>query len=94
MSSLHFQLECATISARPGPWILEDPQAFWVLPAEPTTGACAVDTMAVYRLFDSPEHYLTTSLDKRQRLLNPAYGVPAVPEGYGSLGVAFCAPRS
>jgi len=87
--------ECAAAGSIPGA-ILESAAAFFVHAADPATGICP-DTQpggenwsAVYRLWngraDANHRYLQST-----RLRDTMIAEGWIPEGYGPLGVAFCA---
>lgn len=85
-------LECAKLqTAYGGAWKEETDNAFEIALPELISGACATDTVPVYRLWNGradSNHRYTTSLQVRQQMLERGF----VPEGYGDLGVAMCAP--
>ena len=85
-----FAFECDKLIKSPGPWILENAAAFYVLLPEAATGACPADSAPIYRLQVSSDHLFISSLADRNRIL--ATGQEITPEGFGPLGVAFCSP--
>lgn len=83
--------ECASVRNGNPNWQYEG-DAFHVPPAD-AAGACPAGSRAVYRLYNNggsgaPNHRYTTESDVRAQML--AAGWQA--EGFGALGVAFCAP--
>ena len=80
--------ECAALAAN-GAWRY-DSRAFDIVHPDTLSGACPAGTRAVYRVWDlgSGDHRWTTDAVLRASLV--AHGW--VSEGYGSLGVAMCAP--
>ena len=90
--------ECAAAAQIPGA-ILESPATFFVDSANPATGACpgAIpgedDYLAVYRLWNGraeANHRYTQNPDVRDKMIAEGW----IAEGYGPLGVAFCALES
>lgn len=82
--------ECDAVAAGyDGAWVRESDDAFYVVRANETTGACPEGTRPVYRLwnarFDSNHRY-TTSPTIKAEMIERGY----VPEGYGPDKVAFC----
>jgi hypothetical protein len=82
--------ECDAVAAGyDGAWVRESADAFYVVPADASTGACPDGTRPVYRLwnarFDSNHRY-TTSAAIKAEVIERGY----VPEGYGPDMVAFC----
>lgn len=89
--------ECAAISSRIGfdpnysGYVLETSAAFYVDLPDTGTGACPSGTSPVYRLWNGrpdSNHRYTTDLNVRAQMIARGY----IPEGYGVLGVAMCAP--
>lgn len=93
--------ECAAAATMPGA-ILESNAAFFVDPADPATGACPGDARnaengdsvyfgyAVFRLWNGraqANHRFTQSPYLRDSMIAQGW----ISEGYGPLGVAFCA---
>jgi hypothetical protein len=82
--------ECDAVAAGyDGAWVRESDDAFYVVRANETTGACPEGTRPVHRLwnarFDSNHRY-TTSPTIKAEMIERGY----VPEGYGPDKVAFC----
>lgn len=69
--------------------ILEADDAMYAGLPDPDTGACAIGTSPVYRLWDpsSNDHWFTAGDNARDRALAHGY----IPEGYGPKGVSMCA---
>jgi len=85
------QAECDAVEhGYDGAWLKERADAFYVVRANETTGACPEGTAPVYRLwnarFDSNHRYTTSTAIKAEMV---ARGY--VPEGSGPEKVAFCA---
>jgi hypothetical protein len=82
--------ECA-IALIKFPWLIKDTDAYIALP-DPSTGACAVNEVGVYRLWngrpDSNHRYTTSTVVKAAMI---AAGYTA--EGYGPDQVDMCAPQ-
>jgi hypothetical protein len=73
-----------------GTWTLQNPAAFWVLPAEPD-GRCAIGMLPVYRFDNNRRDFNqrhTIDLSVKRAMINRAW----VPDGAGKNGVAFCSP--
>lgn len=87
--------ECAAVAANPQQfpgWTLETSSAFYIALPDPTTGACAADTVPVWRFYNqlTINHRYTTD----QLLRDDLRSKPGtwVPEGYGPDSVIMCAP--
>jgi hypothetical protein len=85
------QAECDAVEhGYDGAWLKERADAFYVVGANGTTGACPEGTSPVYRLwnarFDSNHRYTMSAAIKAEMV---ARGY--VPEGSGPENVAFCA---
>ena len=89
--------ECADIAARVqsdpnyAGFVQETPSAFYIALPDVASGACAAGTLPVYRLWNrraDSNHRYTTDRALRDQMI--ARGFAA--EGYGSDGVAMCAP--
>lgn len=87
-----FQSECEAIPTLfPNSWVLESPNAYFaVLPYIKADGHCPEFMVPVYRLWNARadvNHRYTTSLSVREEMILQGW----IPEGYGSLGVGYCA---
>ena len=84
--------ECAEVVARfPDAWIIESLDVFGVYLPDLTSGTCPIGTTPVYRLFDNQaysDHRYTTDPQIRASAISGGW----ISEGYGTLGVAMCAP--
>ncbi|MEP7180695.1 MAG: hypothetical protein ABI886_00740 [Betaproteobacteria bacterium] len=84
--------ECqAVIDRFPAAWQFESRNVFMVILPNPTSGACPVGTVPVYRLFNNRidvNHRYTGLLTTRATMIAAGW----TPEGYGPLGVAMCSP--
>ncbi|NDP43232.1 MAG: hypothetical protein GZ089_11040, partial [Aromatoleum sp.] len=84
--------ECQLVIDRfPTAWLFESRNVFEVVLPDPDVGACPLGTANVYRLFDNRvdvNHRYTTLLSIRATMIAAGW----IPEGYGALGVAMCAP--
>ncbi|HTP47087.1 MAG TPA: hypothetical protein VMQ50_09240 [Casimicrobiaceae bacterium] len=84
--------ECAAVSAKFGwAWEKEADDAFEIALPDTTTGVCPAGTTPVYRLWNGridSNHRYTTSTNVRGYMISQGF----VPEGYGPLSVAMCAP--
>lgn len=83
--------ECDAVRTRFPHFVFESGEVMAVRLPDPATGACAPDTIPVYRLWNNRadvNHRYTTDLTVRQTMIARGH----VPEGYGPLGVALCAP--
>jgi len=83
--------ECSVVKVNHD-WQLESGRVFGVLAPGPQ-GDCPTGSDPVYRMYNNgqgaaPNHRYTTSLATRTTMLARGW----IPEGYGSLGVIFCAP--
>ncbi len=84
--------ECAQVAATYPAFSYESPAVFHIGLPDPTTGACASGTVAVYRLWDNrgdTNHRYTTSTTVRQQMLAQGW----IAEGYGPAQVIMCAPQ-
>ena len=84
--------ECSAVASKfSAAWLLESTDVFGVQLPHLVTGACPLFTAPVYRLYNGrsdANHRYTSSLAIRQQMMQAGW----VPEGYGNLGVAMCAP--
>lgn len=84
-------LECLDVITKfAGAWILESGEVFQINLPDIFTGNCPTGTIPVYRLWNQrvdSNHRYTTSLTTRSQMLAKGYAS----EGYGPLGVVFCA---
>jgi hypothetical protein len=75
--------ECAqTAAAHPVDWVYESPSVFYVQLPNPTSGACAAGTVAVYRFFNTVttnHRYTTEQVIRDQMRTSPLWTA----EGYG-----------
>src|SRR6185436_6512789 len=83
--------ECSVVKVNHD-WQLESGRVFGVLAPGPQ-GDCPSGSDPVYRMYNNgqgaaPNHRYTTSLATRTTMLGRGW----IPEGYGPLGVIFCAP--
>ena len=72
-------------------YMLETPNAFYAGLPNPVSGACVVDTVPVYRLWNQrtdSNHRYTTDRGLRDEMVGRGYKA----EGYGPDAVAMCAP--
>ena len=87
-----FKEECDDVKRKfPGSWVFESPDVFQAVAPDRITGSCPDGTVPVYRLFNQradANHRYTTDPAVRTQMMAKGY----VPEGYGPLGVALCAP--
>jgi len=83
--------ECASIQANMSwSWQLESSDVFQVKMPDLTTGICPAGSVPIYRLFNNrpdANHRYTPDLTLRNAMVSTGY----VSEGYGPLGVGFCA---
>jgi len=83
--------ECAAVQVKFPGLIEETPRAFYEDLPDLATGACPSGTSPVYRLWNDradTNHRYTPDLSIRSAMIAKGY----IPEGYGPLGVAMCAP--
>lgn len=84
--------ECRELAGGPnGSWLIEDLEAFRVVPADATTGACSTGTHPVYRLWNrraDAGHRYIASRGERDAMVAAGY----LAEGYGPDPIAWCAP--
>jgi hypothetical protein len=83
--------ECAAAQVKFPGLIEESPSVFFIALPDLSTGACPAGTAPVYRLWNNradSNHRYTTSLSIRGEMIAKGY----IPEGYGPLSVAMCAP--
>ena len=84
--------ECqAVIDRFSNAWLLESLNVFMVYLPDLSDGSCPAGTTPVYRLYNNrPDvnHRYTTSLSTRSLMISLGW----IPEGYGAIGVAMCAP--
>jgi hypothetical protein len=83
--------DCAAAQVKFPALIDESPRVFFIDLPDLATGQCPAGTAPVYRLWNGradSNHRYTTSLSIRSDMMARGY----VPEGYGPLGVAMCAP--
>ena len=83
--------ECAAVLVKFPALIEESANLFYIDLPDLVTGACPAGTTPVYRLYNNRadvNHRYTTSLAIRSQMLTKGY----IPEGYGTMGVAMCAP--
>ncbi|HEY1328801.1 MAG TPA: peptidase S10 [Casimicrobiaceae bacterium] len=87
-----FADECAAVSAKfPLAWQFESPAVFYVQVPDRASGACAPNTMPVYRVFDDrsdANHRYLTSLALRASMQASGW----IAEGNGPDGVVMCTP--
>jgi hypothetical protein len=87
-----FKEECDDVKRKfPTSWVFESADVFEAVVPDRTTGSCPDGTVPVYRLFNGrtdANHRYTTDAAVRTQMMARGY----VPEGYGPLGVALCAP--
>lgn len=86
-----FTNECNAVKLN-ADWQFEA-NAFYVQTPDSTTGVCPSGTSKVYRLYNNglsgaPNHRYTTDTSVRSQMISQGW----ISEGYGSLGVIFCAP--
>ena len=83
--------ECAQVKAKfPEQWIFESDNVFQVRVPDPTTGACPVGTVPVYRSWNNradSNHRYTTNAAVQAQMVAKGY----VAEGYGNPPVVMCA---
>lgn len=83
--------ECvATIRNFGDDWLLEAAEVFELELPNTATGACASDRVPIYRLWNNrtdSSHRFVKTLALRTQMIARGF----VPEGYGPLGVVFCA---
>ena len=91
--------ECQAVLAKIGSdpnfsgYVYETPAEFYIALPDTVTGRCPSGTAPVYRLWNDradSNHRYTTDLATRSAMIARGY----VPEGYGAMGVAMCAPRA
>jgi hypothetical protein len=74
------------------PWIIKETDAaFFIGLPDIVTGACAIDEVPVYRLWDGrndADHRYTTSVAVKAMMISKGY----IAEGYGPDQVGMCAP--
>jgi hypothetical protein len=84
--------ECDAVRQKfPDAWVYESGDVFQAIVPDKTTGACPEGSAPVYRLWNQRadvNHRYTTDAAIRTQMIGRGY----VPEGYGPLGVAMCAP--
>jgi len=83
--------ECVEVLAKFLAFTLEASDVMFVFLPNVVTGACPADSVPVYRVWNQradSNHRYTTDLAVRAAMIALGY----VPEGYGPLGVAMCAP--
>ena len=83
--------ECAAVQVKFPVLIEESARAFYIDLPDLATGECPAGTSPVYRLWNNradSNHRYTASLAIRSDMIAKGY----IPEGYGPLGVAMCAP--
>jgi hypothetical protein len=83
--------ECAAAQVKFPALIDESPRVFFIDLPDLSTGQCPAGTAPVYRLWNNradSNHRYTTNLSIRNDMMAKGY----IPEGYGPLGVAMCAP--
>jgi len=85
--------ECRAVATRFAQFVLEDPEVMYAALPDVQTGTCPTDTMPAYRLWNArsaTNHRYVTDLAIRDVMVASGW----IPEGYGDLGVALCAPRA
>jgi YHYH protein/Repeat of unknown function (DUF5648) len=89
-----FPTECAEVLLKfAGTWQLESSDVFSVAVPDKVAGACPAGTTPVYRVWNGrvdSNHRYTASSSVRATMMAQGW----IPEGYGPLGVAMCAPAS
>lgn len=83
--------ECALVASSFPMFILEDAEVMYNPLPDLQSGACAADTQPVYRLWNrraATNHRYTADPQIREQMIDAGW----LPEGYGDLGVAMCAP--
>lgn len=83
--------ECDAVLANFPDWLLETREAFWIYLPDKTTGACAENLMAIYRLYrpSGPNHRYVTDAAVRDTMVAAGW----IAEGYGPDAVIMCTPR-
>lgn len=84
-------VECSIVAARFPLFTAESPAAMYELLPDPATGTCPAAASPVYRLWNGradTNHRYTADAGARQAMLAAGW----IAEGYGPLGVAWCAP--
>lgn len=86
--------ECDEVSRKfAASWLLESREVMQIALPAAVTGACAIGTMPIYRLWNGradSSHRYTASVVTKNEMLSQGY----ISEGYGPAGVAMCAPMS
>ena len=85
-------VECAQTQAKFPFFVNEAPNVFYIALPDIATGACQVNTIPVYRVWDKrldTNHRYTTSLIVRANMVAAGW----VAEGYGPDQVIMCAPK-
>lgn len=84
-------VECSEVAQRFPHFVAESPAVMHTPLPDPVTGACPAGAAPVFRLWNGrsdTNHRYTTDAARREQMLAAGW----IAEGYGPLGVAWCAP--
>lgn len=84
------ETECAILASQPAVWIFERPDAFEVASIDTTSGACPINMLRVFRLWNglaAANHRYTTSTQIQAQMAASGW----IPEGSGQPPAIWCA---